>query len=66
MGKAIQEIAADREILNAVFEILETEKMLHGEVALTVIPPDRDGLLKRLLAAEEPAQAQPSPLQPAS
>ncbi len=63
VGKAIQEIAADREILDAVFEILETEKMLHGDVALTVIPPDKDGLLKRLLAAEEPAQGQPPPLQ---
>ncbi len=66
VGEAIQEIAADREIINAVFEILETEKMLHGDVVLTVIPPDKDGLRKRLLAAEEPAQVQPPPLQSAS
>ena len=31
VGKAIQEIAKDKEILNTVFEILETEKMLDGD-----------------------------------
>ncbi len=49
VGKAIQEIARDREILNTVFEILETEKMLEGDVELTLVP--RDSLFARLLAA---------------
>ena len=48
VGKAIQEIAKDKEILNTVFEILETEKMLDGEVELTLIP--RDNIFARLLA----------------
>ena len=48
VGKAIQEIAKDKEILNTVFEILETEKMLDGDVELTLVP--RDSLFARLLA----------------
>ena len=48
VGKAIQEIAKDKEILNTVFEILETEKLLDGEVELTLVP--RDNLIARLLA----------------
>ncbi len=52
VGKAIQDISTDSEILNAIFEILETEKMLDGDVELTLIPPDKDGLMAKLLAAE--------------
>jgi regulator of protease activity HflC (stomatin/prohibitin superfamily) len=51
VGKAIQEVSEDPEILEAVFEILETQKMLEGEVELTLLPRDRDGFLTNLLAA---------------
>jgi len=57
VGKAIQEVSSDSEILNAVFEILETQKMLEGDVNLTLLPADHDGLLARLLAAK-PANPQ--------
>lgn len=60
VGKAIQEIARDKEILNTVFEILETEKLLDGDVELTLVP--RDNLFARLLAAgngSEPLAAAP-------
>jgi hypothetical protein len=59
VGKAIQEIAKDKEILNTVFEILETEKMLDGDVELTLVP--RDNLFAKLLAAGNGSQ----PLAPA-
>ena len=62
VGKAIQEIAADKEILETVFEILETEKILEGETELTLIPKDADGLLGKLLAAEP---ISPKPVPPA-
>jgi regulator of protease activity HflC (stomatin/prohibitin superfamily) len=52
VGKAIQDIATDQEILRTVFEILETEKILHGDTELTLIPGESDGLLAKLLAAE--------------
>jgi regulator of protease activity HflC (stomatin/prohibitin superfamily) len=54
VGKAIQEISQEPEILNAVFEILETEKLLDGEIELTLIPKDKDALLAKLIAAEPP------------
>jgi regulator of protease activity HflC (stomatin/prohibitin superfamily) len=60
VGKAIQEIAKDKEILNTVFEILETQKMLEGDVELTLLP--RDNLLAKLLAAGNGSQP---PLVPA-
>jgi hypothetical protein len=50
----IQEIAKDKEILDTVFEILETEKMLDGDVELTLVP--REHLFARLLAAGDGAQ----------
>ena len=60
VGKAIQEIAKDKEILETVFQILETEKMLDGDVDLTLVP--RDSLFARLLATEGvPLPAAPAP-----
>jgi regulator of protease activity HflC (stomatin/prohibitin superfamily) len=61
VGKAIQEIARDSEILNTVFEILETEKMLEGDVELTLVP--RDSLFARLLAVNGAPQPTVSPPQ---
>jgi len=63
VGTAIQEIARDQEILDTIFEILETEKMLEGDVELTLIPKNSDGLLAKLLAAEKPPAIQSPPLQ---
>ena len=60
VGKAIQEIAMDKEILEAVFQILETEKMLDGDVDLTLVP--RESLFARLLATQGAALgAAPAP-----
>jgi regulator of protease activity HflC (stomatin/prohibitin superfamily) len=56
VGKAIQEIATDREILDTVFEILETEKILDGETELTLIPKAGESVLASLLAAEHKGQ----------
>jgi regulator of protease activity HflC (stomatin/prohibitin superfamily) len=53
VGKALQEIGHDKEILEAVFEILETQNMLAGEVDLTLIPSGAQaGLLGSLLATQ--------------
>jgi len=60
VGTAIQEIAQDQEILNAVFEIMETEKMLEGDTAVTLIPKDKEPLLAKLLAAESESSNAPA------
>jgi len=50
----------DKEILEAVFQILETEKMLDGDVDLTLVP--RESLFARLLATQGAALgAAPAP-----
>jgi hypothetical protein len=62
VGKAIQEVSSDKEILDAVFEILETQKMLEGDVNLTLLPSDADPLLGKLLAAKGSVPMSPPPI----
>ena len=50
VGQAMQNITADSEVSNAVFEILETQKILEGKGHLTLVPPDSE-LLNQLIAA---------------
>ena len=38
VGAALQEISEDPEVANAMFEILETEKILEGKAGLTLLP----------------------------
>jgi len=52
VGQALKEITADPEVASAVFEILETQKILEGRGRLVLLPPGSD-LLSRLVAAGE-------------
>ncbi len=68
VGQALQDISRDPEILDAVFQILEVQKMLEGDVDLTLIPSARHSdLLAQLLASrsqqfyEERARPAPDP-----
>ncbi len=54
VGKALQEIGRDPAILQAVFAVLETEKLVAGPAEITLVPQGGE-LLKQLLAAEPPA-----------
>jgi regulator of protease activity HflC (stomatin/prohibitin superfamily) len=54
VGEALRSITADPEVASAVFEILETQKILEGKGALTLVPP-RSDLLNQLLAAKSTA-----------
>ncbi len=52
VGAAQEKISQDPEIARAMFEILETEKMIEGQAEVTLVP--RNGqLLPQLLAARE-------------
>jgi regulator of protease activity HflC (stomatin/prohibitin superfamily) len=51
VGQAMQTITEDPEVSNAVFEILETQKILEGKAQLTLLPQNQE-ILKQLLAAE--------------
>lgn len=50
VGEAIQTIAVDGEVADALFEILEVQQLLAGKGQLTLLPPHNE-LLKPLIAA---------------
>lgn len=50
VGEALKKISAQPDILQAMFEVLETQKMLDNEVSVTRVPPD-SVLLNALAAA---------------
>jgi regulator of protease activity HflC (stomatin/prohibitin superfamily) len=51
VGEALQQISTDPEVASALFEILETQKILEGKGYLTLIPPGSGEVLSALLAA---------------
>ena len=54
VGSALNTIAQDREVAEVMFEILENQRMLEGNVNVTLIPPDLrgDGLTQFLTAGQ--------------
>jgi regulator of protease activity HflC (stomatin/prohibitin superfamily) len=55
VGAALQEIAADGDVIESLFEILETQNVLEGENRLTLIPQGGSGLATLLAASTRPA-----------
>ena len=60
VGEALQRIASDSVVLGAMFDILETQKILEGKARITLLPAKND-LIPQLLAAESGA-SKPPPL----
>ena len=52
VGQAMQAITANREVADAVFEILETQKILDSKGQLTLIPADNELLGKLLVSGK--------------
>jgi len=50
VGEALKQIAADPEVLHALFEVLEVERLVAGHSKITLLPGQSD-LLAPLLAA---------------
>jgi regulator of protease activity HflC (stomatin/prohibitin superfamily) len=68
IGQALQEVARDPEVEAALFEILETQRMLESKATLTLVPGGGSGdLLASLLAAggRRPAGTTPATGSPA-
>ncbi len=64
VGEALNDIAADPDVVNALFEILETQKITEGKAGLTLMPSGSAPLAK-LFAAAPPENGTPSrPLVP--
>ncbi|HNQ87400.1 MAG TPA: SPFH domain-containing protein [Verrucomicrobiota bacterium] len=58
VGAALREIAADPEIAEALFQVLETEQIVAGEADIALVPQGR-ALLADLMAARESAPRPP-------
>lgn len=50
VGAALKEISSSPDILQAMFEILEVQRVLEGRAEITMLPPGSD-LLRQLIAA---------------
>lgn len=56
VGKALREISKDPEVAEALFEVLETERLLTGHSSITIVPKGgRGDLLTQMLVAKAPA-----------
>lgn len=63
VGESLQKISQDPETANAMFTVLEIQKLLRGSARLTLVPSTPSGnLLTSILAAKEtPATAREAP-----
>jgi regulator of protease activity HflC (stomatin/prohibitin superfamily) len=52
IGAALQSISEDAEVASAMFEILETQKLLEAKARITLVPPNSE-LLTQFLAANQ-------------
>jgi regulator of protease activity HflC (stomatin/prohibitin superfamily) len=55
VGAALQKISQDQEISTALFEALETQNIIEGEAAITIVPKNA-GMLNELIAASQSAR----------
>lgn len=62
VGEALERISQDAEVAESMFEILESQKVIHSGARLTVLPRGGE-LLAQLIAGQSPAETtQPPPL----
>jgi regulator of protease activity HflC (stomatin/prohibitin superfamily) len=62
VGEALREIGQDPDVLNAVFETLEVDRISKGTAELTLIPDGNHETLVGLLASSRGDQTQPPPI----
>jgi regulator of protease activity HflC (stomatin/prohibitin superfamily) len=55
VGEALKRISQDEEIAQALFKVLETQNIISGEAAITLVPQN-SGLLSELLAVQGEAK----------
>jgi regulator of protease activity HflC (stomatin/prohibitin superfamily) len=62
IGEALREIGQDKDVLNAVYETLEVERLLKGSADITLVPDQsNDWLVSLLSLRNEPAVRPPQP-----
>lgn len=63
VGQALQDISKDPEIAKAIFELLETQKLLDSNAQITLVPRGSE-MLTQLLAARSAGEGGPPPEAP--
>jgi len=58
VGAALQKISQDGDISRALFSVLETQNIIEGEAAITLIPKNAP-ILRELVAAVQPQKSAP-------
>jgi regulator of protease activity HflC (stomatin/prohibitin superfamily) len=61
IGMALSEIAADPDVAGALFDVLESQKLMESEARLTLLPPGSGGRGLLELLATKPMEAPPAP-----
>ena len=57
VGAALQKISEDPEVAEALFKVLETQNIVSGEAAITIVPKGQRLLGEMLVAAQSPRPA---------
>ncbi|MHB1081114.1 MAG: SPFH domain-containing protein [Prosthecobacter sp.] len=60
VGNALRDISNDPDVAQAVFDVLEAQKIINGKASVTLMPASSSGLLTDLLAAQ-PARGNGGP-----
>ncbi len=60
VGAALQKIAGDPEVANAMFEILEMQRLMESQAYITLVPKQGDLLTQLLAGNNAPAPAEPA------
>lgn len=60
VGNALRDISADPDVAQAVFDVLEAQKIINGKASVTLMPASSSGVLTDLLAAQ-PARREGGP-----
>ena len=58
VGEALHEISSDPEVLDVMFQLLETQRLLESNAEITLVP-ENQRMLTQLLAAPEPLDGVP-------
>src|SRR5262249_5132450 len=53
VGKALQKISEDQEVFDALFEVLETQKLLESDANVTLVPEGDDRVMTQMLATRQ-------------
>jgi regulator of protease activity HflC (stomatin/prohibitin superfamily) len=59
VGDALLQVSQDPEICEALFDVLETQNIIEGKAAITIVP-EQSGVLSDLLAASQTPKSQPA------